>query len=251
MPTQEELVDNIINSLNQLDRNDPATDKLASYCYIPHKKLPEYLEKFKQHLEISKPTQKQLQERGKLLEQIVYLVFCGLKGATSFKSFQSAGPQYDLLVSGNSEKWITVCKILYLEDNIRDIMIEAKAKQSKLPDKDFARLCNIMDLYLTNSGLGIFFTLEGATGFPESNSTTRQKKIGDCRLRQVLYHAKTNKYVIVLDKEDLFILDKNGSLISLLTRKIRDICEMSGLSTVPVEQLKEVDLPQHLKDCEA
>lgn len=250
MPTQEELVDQIIDSLNQLDRDDPATDKLASYFYIPHKKLPEYLEKFKQHLEISNPNQKQLQERGKLLEQIVYLVFCGLKGATSFKSFQSAGPQYDLLVSGNSEKWMTVSKLLYLEDNIRDIIIEAKAKKKKLPDKDFARLCSIMDLYLTNSGLGIFFTLEGATGFPQRDSNSRQRTIGDCRLRQVLYHAKTNKYVIVLDKEDIFSLDQKGSLISLLTRKIRDISEISGLSTTSVEEWQEVDLPKYLRDCD-
>ena len=248
MPTQEELVEIIINSLTQLNPDDSATDKLAFYCYIPHKKLPECLEKFKQHLQISQPTPKQLQERGKFLAPIVYLVFLGLKGATSFQSFQSARPQYDLLVSGDNEKWMTICKLLYLKENRRDIIIEAKAKQSKLADKDFARLCSIMDLQLANSGLGIFCTLEGATGFPERNSTTRQRTIGDCRLRQVLYHANTNQYIIVLNKEDIFSLDKPGSLITLLTRNIRDISEMSGLPPVSVEKLKEVDLPQHLKD---
>lgn len=232
--------------MEQLDPNSKGTEKLASYLYIVHPKLQEYLEKLEQDLQIANPN---LQERGKLLEKIVFLVFKGLKGVTRFKSFQSASSQYDLLVSGDGEKWMTVCKILYLEFDKRDIVIEAKAKQSKVTDQDFARLCNIMELNLTNSSLGIFFTLEGATGFPKENDS-RQRSIRDCRLRQALFHAKTGKYVIVLDKNDIFSLGENGTFIRLLTRKIRDLQELSGIPIVPVESWQEIDLPQHLKELE-
>ncbi len=91
------------------------------------------------------------------------------------------------------------------------------------------------------------FTLEGAAGFPKRNST-RQRAIQDCRLRQVLYHAKTGKYIIVLDKEDILSLGQNGTLMTLLIRKIRDLNELTGLPTVTVKQFQEIDLPQHLKE---
>ena len=112
MANQEEFVNAILSNLEKLDRNDPATDKLASYCYTADKRLPNYLEKFANNLNIKNPSQSQLKKRGNLLEQIVYLVFQGLNGATSFKSFQSAGSQYDLLVTGDNQQWMTVQKAL-------------------------------------------------------------------------------------------------------------------------------------------
>ena len=130
----------------------------------------------------------------------------------------------------------------------RDIVIEAKAKNSKLPDKDFARLCSIMNENYTGAGLGIFFTLKGATGFPDKNSSVRQRKISDCRLRQALFHAKTGKFIVVLDREDILELEKNGTLLQILTRKIRDLRELSGIPTAPIEQFVEIDLPSHLKE---
>lgn len=248
MQSQEQLVEDILHSLERIDRNDPASDKLASYLYTVDKRLPYYLEKFAKLLQLEKPNRSQLQESGKLLEQVVYLAFCGLKGATSFKSFQSAGPQYDLLVSGDNVKWLAVCKMLYLDINRRDIVVEAKAKNSRLPDKDFARLCSIMNLNLTGAGLGVFFTLRGATGFPNRDDLIRKRAIRDCRLRQVLFHAQTQKSIIVLDKEDIFELNKNASLIQILIRKIRDLHELSGLPITPINQFKEMDLPGHLKE---
>lgn len=246
MPSQDELVESIINAMNLLESGDPALNKLASYLYKPDNKLSEYLGNLKIFTEVEKPTLKETQEAGKLLEQIVILVFKGLKGVQSIKSFQSAGPQYDLLISGDDLSWKEVCKTLYLDWEKRDIVIEAKATKALLPDKQFARLCSIMDLNLKGASLGIFITLNGATGFPKLGNS-RQRAVSDCRLRQIIFHAKTNKIIVVLDKDDLFQLTKNGTLIEVLTRKIRDLSELSGLPTTSVEQFQEIDLPEHLK----
>ncbi|MDZ8025819.1 MAG: hypothetical protein RMX35_27865 [Nostoc sp. DcaGUA01] len=246
MQSQDELVESIINAMDSLESGNPALNKLASYLYKVDNKLSDYLDKLKSFTELQTPTRKQTQEAGKLLEQIVVLLFKGLKGVQSIKSFQSAGPQYDLLVSGDDIGWKGVCKTLYIEWENRDIVIEAKATQSPLEDKQFARLCSIMEHNLRGAGLGIFVTLNGASGFPKRDSA-RQRAVSDCRLRQIIFHAKTNKIIVVLDKEDLFELTKNGALIEILTRKIRDVSELSGLTTTPAEQFQEIDLPAHLK----
>lgn len=246
MYSQDQLVQVMIDAMEKLEQGTPGLNKLASYLYQADKALSYYLDELDKYTQVTKPTLEQTQEAGKLLEQIVVLVFKGLKGVQSIKSFQSAGPQYDLLVSGDDVAWLNVCKLLYLNTDKRDIVVEAKATKSPLPDKQFARLCSIMDLNLTGSGLGIFFTLNGATGFPSSGSS-RQRAVSDCRLRQIIFHAKTNKIIVVLDKSDIFELDKNGTLIQILTRKIRDLFELSGLPTTPATEFCEIDLPTHLK----
>ena len=247
MSSQEELVQSVIDALELLNKNDPALDKLASYLYIADRRLSEYLDQLKEFIKLQNPTQSESKRGGELLEQIAFLAFQGLKGATSFKSFQSPGPQYDLLVSGDQPAWLLVCEFLYLKKNQRGIVVEAKATKERLPDKQFARLCSIMELNLASTvGLGVFFTLNGASGFPK-NESSRQRSISDCRLRQVLFHAKTEKFIVVLDKHDIFELGKNGTLIQILVRKIRDLCELSGLPTTPISEPKEIDLPNHLK----
>ncbi|MBG1270179.1 hypothetical protein [Nostoc sp. WHI] len=246
MESNDELVDNMIKAMELLKSGDPALNKLASYLYKADDKLCEYLDKLKIYIELETPKSKQTQEAGKLLEQIVLLLFKGLKGVQSLKSFQSAGRQYDLLVSGDDIDWKVVCKTLYIEWENRNIVIEAKATKAPLEDKQFARLCSIIEHNLRGAGLGIFVTLNGASGFPKRNSI-RQRAVSDCRLRQIVFHARTNKIVVVLEKEDLFELTKNGTLIEVLTRKIRDLSELSGLPTTPVEQFHEIDLPAHLK----
>ncbi|MBD2499779.1 hypothetical protein [Anabaena azotica] len=246
MQSQDDLVELIINAMDSLESGNPALNKLASYLHKADAQLCQYLNELNIYIQSDKPTPKQTQDAGKLLEQIVLLSFKGLKGVQTIKSFQSAGPQYDLLVSGDDLYWKGVCKTLYLDWEQRDIVIEAKATNSPLPDKQFARLCSIMEHNLRGAGLGIFVTLNGASGFPKRGST-RQRAVSDCRLRQIIFHARTNKIVVVLDKEDLSELTKNGSLIEILIRKIRDLSELSGLPTTPAEQFQEIDLPAHLK----
>ena len=246
MLSQDELVESIINAMDLLESGNSALNKLAAYLYKADNQLPEFLDKLQTYTELETPTRPQTQEAGKLLEQIVLLLFKGLKGVQSTKSFQSAGPQYDLLVSGDDISWKGVCKTLYLEWEQRDIVVEAKATREPLPHKQFARLCSIMEHHLRGAGLGIFVTLNGASGFPKRGDS-RKRKASDCRLTQVVFHAKTNKIIVVLDKEDLLELTKNGSLIEVLTRKIRDLSELSGLPTVPTENYQETDLPPHLQ----
>ncbi|WP_235006817.1 hypothetical protein [Calothrix rhizosoleniae] len=53
--------------------------------------------------------------------------------------------------------------------------------------------------------------------------------------------------IVVLDKDDISGLTNNGTLIQILTRKIKDLFELSGLPTTPAEQFQEIDLPEHLK----
>jgi hypothetical protein len=65
--------------------------------------------------------------------------------------------------------------------------------------------------------------------------------------RQIIFHAKTNKIIVVLDKNDILELDKNGTLIQIIIRKIRDLFELSGLPTTSATDFYEIDLPIHLK----
>lgn len=223
--------------------SEECVSRLASPLYIPHPILDEYLSRLNIFLDLPKPTQEEITKAGYLLEEIALICFCGLIGHTSIKSFRSPSAQYDLVISGDTMQWKLITEILYLNFTQRDIVIEVKATTDSLSDSQFARLCSIMSLNLTNAGLGIFFTLNGASGFPKSGEA-RQQKIGNARLRQVIFYASTKKAIVVLDKNDILTLNQNGSLIALLMTKISDLNQLSGLPTAPVEELEDVDLPE-------
>ena len=244
--SQQELVSDILESLKLLDADSPAVEPLLSYLYIANPFLSNLLEQLDVFLNKKRPTEKERQDAGYLLEKIALVAFTSLEGYSDVSSFQSAGPQHDLLITGDTTKWITLCKVLHIETACRSLLLEVKATKNKVDDSQFARLCSIMRENLTETGLGVFFTLKGATGFPKTDTDTRQKKISDARLRQVIFYAHTQKSIVVLDKEDIFALNKNGSLPSILVRKIRDIRDLSGLEIPPVNDLKKIDLPRHL-----
>ena len=252
MSTQkaEKAANLVINLLKAIEDINPEDDRqtsiIASFLYDPDTRISEYLKRLQDYLALSSPTPKQRQEAGTLLEQIAFLAFQSLKGLSSIKSFSSAGPQFDLLISGDSESWLVLYKLLYMKENSRDIVVEAKCTKEKVTDQQFARLCSLMEVSLfRTTGLGIFFTLKGATGFPDREQKNRQRKLSDARLRQALFHARTGKSIIVFDSQDIFELDKPASLIQILTRKIRDIEHLSGLSIETCNPY-EVDLPKHL-----
>jgi hypothetical protein len=253
MQTQDEWVQSVISALEKINPDDSAAENLASYLYVADPRMSGHLDELRSCLadlssnSISKHRKQIIRlKSGKILERISYLAFRGLRGATVFKSFQSAGPQYDLIVSGDNEGWMAVCKVFYMSFSERDILIEAKARNSKVDDQQFARLCSLMEINLRQqSGLGIFFSLAGATGFPEKE--TRQRSLRDAKLRQVLFTEKTGKRIIVLSKKDIFSLGENASLTKIIVRKIRDIGENAGLETLPVS-VEEIDLPAHLQE---
>jgi hypothetical protein len=198
----------------------------------------------------TKPSLAESRKAGHLLEKISVAVFHALKGNTAIKSYQSAGPQYDLLVSGKGSEWDMFFSMLPVNfsPSYKGILIEAKATKDPIPDKQFARLCSILDLNLCNTvGLGIFLTLCGASGFPD-NPEKAQRVASDSRLRQLLFYTKTNKIIVVLDINDIRQLLKKGSLIEILIKKIQDIEELTGFPTTKEEDVKEVRLPKHLKE---
>jgi hypothetical protein len=247
---KESLISTLLDCLYaledyQIDEYEEMT--ISSFLYNPDKIISEYLQDLKDYIKIKIPTDRQRKEAGNLLEKIVAVAFCGLKGLTSIKSFHSAGPQYDLLVSGDRKQWFLLYRLFYMKENQRDIVVEAKCTEAKVNDQQFARLCSLMEINLpSTTGLGIFFTLNGASGFPKRGQESRQQKLGDARLRQALFHARTGKTIIVLDAQDIFELDKPASLIQILAGKIRDVEQLSGLAIEPCSDLIAVDLPSHL-----
>jgi hypothetical protein len=236
------------------ESHDSLSD-LAIYLYDPDERLNYYLKKLKEYAQISNLPQKNRPNNfntlaGNLLEQISYLCFSSLRGVSSIKSLQSPGPQYDLLVSGNDTFWKCLCDQLYIEYTKRDFIIECKATKNKVGDQQFSRMCSLLQLNkFDTSQLGIFFTLQGASGFPEENQK-RLRSLRDAKLRQVMFNISTSKRIIVLDKNDLLSLGNPGSLVKIMVSKIQDIMECSGKYTRANELLNnpiEKDLPKHLK----
>ena len=244
VPTQQELVETIIKSLDLLDRADPSTDHLFSYLYQPHPLLGDLILKLESYAKIDRPSKSEREDAGRLMEQVAGASFSQLNGVSALKSYQSAAAQYDLLVSGDTLPWSILTKKLYMNDNRRDILVEAKARASKLTDKEFSRVIGILETHLTIVGLGVFFTLHGATGFPKSESPKRS--LGACQLRQVLYYAKTDKAIIVFNLHDISSLNRAGALPKLIARKVRALSELSGHPFDPSPPPTEVMLPPHI-----
>ena len=118
--------------------------------YTPNKKLNNFLNELKHYIENLQIVRKQRNPSstkfniGKLMEQIAYLCFKSLKGVTNIASYQSAGPQIDLLVTGDIHIGY-LANLLYMESNCRGILLEAKGTDKKVGDKEFARLCCLLD----------------------------------------------------------------------------------------------------------
>jgi hypothetical protein len=251
--SSREAYEMITSGLKFLKKDSPESDELINWLYNPDPQVALCLEELKSFLSIKKPTEKERQEAGYLLEKILVLSFRGLAGYSEIKNYQSSNHQYDLLISGDDSEWDIICDRLNLRGNqqnqsYRGILVEAKAIGETVSASQFSRLCSIMSLEMCNSvGLGVFFTLNGAAGFPKRGDS-RMVCVRYARLCQVLFHAKTGKNLVVLDKDDIFELNESGALIKILIRKIKELEEMSGLPTTSIHEPKDVDLPKYLKD---
>jgi hypothetical protein len=248
-----EACEMILEGLKYLRQGSVESDELINWLYTPDSRIFNYLEKLRSFLALENPTKKERSDAGYLLEKILLLAFKGLAGSPDIKNCQSASHQYDLLISGDNQAWEILCTQLYLSNtqplqNHRGIIAEAKATEGVVSVAQFSRLCSIMTLDLCNTvGLGVFFSLEGASGFPKRGDT-RVLCMKYARFTQAIFHAKTGKNIVVLDKEDILELDKNGALIRLLTRKIRELEENTGLATASVSEPTICDLPGYLRD---
>lgn len=219
-----------------------------AYYYKPDpvlvRNLINEIEEFHQK---KRPTQKDKQLAGYKLEELSLAVFHGLKGWDSIKSYQSPTAQYDLIMSGNGLHWKSVLDLLPLDlpSHSSSIVVEAKATKTKVSDAQFSRLCCLMQQNLNKTSvIGIFLTLNGATGF---SGNMRLRNIGQCRLRQLIFYAETRKPIVVLDINDIRSLSEPGSLLKILSIKIKEIEEQAGLSFFD-EVVKEVVLPKHLEE---
>lgn len=182
---------------------------------------------------------------GVLLEQVATMAFGGLVGWDVLKSYQSLGPQIDLLINGNDAAWLGLCRFVRMDEHRRGILVEAKAVGKSVGDSIFARLCALSANMETTVSLAVLFTLNGASGFPKEGG--KEASLRHARLRQVLHHSRTRTPVIVFDWDDIVTLKEPGSLPRIIERKIRDIEELSVWRLPKVEH-REVDLPKHLTD---
>ena len=234
--------------------NDPTAMPIRAAFYEPPKCLENYIAKLMtladkaETVGLAKLEQNEI---GNLLESVAYAAFRGLAGASSVTNFTSATAQIDLLVKGDGQLWDLVCGWLFAKSP-GSIVVECKATQEPVSDSQFARLCSLLDTNWAQTGfLGVFFSLKGATGFPEPGDDVAKRKIGQACLRQVIYHAKSDKSVIVFDKKDIAALLKPGMLLDLMIRKIQEIEELRGRDVGPVEILDPKSLPPHLRVVEA
>ncbi|MEN8446322.1 MAG: hypothetical protein ABG776_15075, partial [Cyanobacteria bacterium J06555_13] len=220
-----------------------------AYQYTPNKTVvTEIIQEIEAYIQKTKPSQEESKQAGYKFEELMLAVFHGVQGWSSLKSYQSAGPQYDLLISGEGPLWKTSLSMALpgIREGSSTIVVEAKATKSRVSDQQFARLCSLMETNLPKTcSLGVFFTINGASGFPK-RGTKKQRNVGSSRLRQLLFYAKTGKPIVVFDMDDVRCLTENGSLLRILGRKVRDIEELTGM---PVEQedVQEVILPNNLE----
>lgn len=192
--------------------------------------------------------EKREEDPGHLMEELAFLAVRCVRGVEVLKSFQSFAAQHDLVVTGSSPLWMMLMKYLHLDEKHREIVVEAKNESSAISDAQFSRLCGIVQNKFSNCRLGVFVSRQTASGFPSRDQAgqTRQRTLRDARATQALFRAGTNKFVIVLDHEDILSLTKPGSLPRLLESKIRDVDDVSGIPLEYDENWHEVDLPPHL-----
>lgn len=124
------------SQIRERSLSEKSVEPLLSYLYTPDKRLINFISELDNKIKIANLPPKERPQNfhnliGQFLEKIAYLCFKGLLGVSSIKSFQSAGPQYDFLVTGNNEHWKTLCSLLYLDFNKRDILVEVKATKNK------------------------------------------------------------------------------------------------------------------------
>jgi hypothetical protein len=185
------------------------------------------------------------EDAGNLLEEIAYLLFQCFVGVGNTRSFQSYAPQHDLVVDGDSNAWIVLMQYLHLPSSGRSIIVECKNQEGQISDQQFSRLCSILqNKFEDTAHLGVFISRTPATGFPKRGST--QRALRDSRATQTLFHAKTRKYVVVVDHEDLVNINKGISFAKILESKIREVEASTGINLEFNEEWKEILLPPHL-----
>lgn len=188
---------------------------------------------------------------GELLEEIGFLLFKTIVGVGNIRSFQSYAPQHDLVVEGVSHNWRLLMQYLHLPESGRTIVVECKNQTNKVTDQQFSRLCGILqNKFADTAHLGVFISRTPATGFAHAENIS-SRSLRDARATQALFHAKTGKYVIVVDHRNLEQIKQGMPFVRILEAKIREVEASSGLDLTFTENWKEVLLPKHLRQYES
>jgi hypothetical protein len=189
---------------------------------------------------------KRIEKPGELLEEIAFLLFKSLHGVQNVRSYTSFAAQHDLVVDGSSQIWLSLMSYLHLPEEGRSIVVECKNEKTKITDQQFSRLCGILqNKFETTAHLGVFISRQKATGFPEGSK--KKKTLSESRATQVIFHAKTKKFVIVVDEEDLKKIADGFSFPKLLEAKIREVEASYGTEISFNDTWEETILPNHLK----
>lgn len=246
--TAEEYLATALSAMDRLDAADVGSQRaLASAVYAPTSGLSERIEKMQRFLQKKKPTNRERQQAGYLMEEIAVVAFGALRGTTLLKSYSSPAGQIDLQIGGDGAQWVATFKWLAFSTDALDIVVEAKAQKEKVSAAIFSRLCALLSLKVRTAGLGIFLTLNGATGFPR-RAGKRVKGFADARFWQALFYARERKPVIVFDWQDVRSLGDPGSLPILIREKVREVENMTGVAaSANVADVAEVSLPSYLE----
>lgn len=217
---------------------------LNEYLYDPGEKLIAKIGDYKK-LKGTLETE----DAGKLMEQIATLAFTSLKGWSNVKNYRSYDAQHDLVIWGDSEDWYFLMIHLRLPLSGRVILVEAKNQKSSISNDQFLRLCSLIQNKFENTcHLGLFLSSTNISGLKKKASQKNQRGITlkDAHATQILFHARTKKYIIVLDENDILNLTKKGSLPRILQEKIVEI-EAASLLQIEANQEGEIiDLPPYL-----
>lgn len=250
MPSPEEAEQMLFIALNTLspervEQLVPAAVhgwRSYDYLYLPDAVLKEKIVELNQRNKRWSTTAK-----GRLMEEIALLTLKSLKGWSSIKSYQSFAAQLDLVVTGDDPDWKALISLLRLPWEQRTMVVEAKYLRGKVEDHQFSRLCSVLHTsFGAQASLGIFFTIHGATGFPKDDETLRS--LHDAQATQILFHARTNKYVVVFDEIDIQRLGEPGAFPRLLEQKIRAVEAWTGRTDrLPKSNAVEWHLPPHLE----
>ncbi len=220
---------------------------LVEFLYTPDPRLTAKLAKLRGVLvgpyTTTKARRAAKQEAGYIMEEVAFLAFRGISGAGAPECWRNPGFQIDLLVSSTDELYTCALQtVLNRDDRPFGILVECKATEGRVDEATFSRLCCIFEQNLSAVvGLGVFFTLKGATGWKAG------KVVSEARLRQVVHAARTGRPVVVLDEEDVFQLDKPGALLRILQMRVKEVFTMVTSEVDPVAgYAKQSGLPARL-----
>lgn len=246
--SKEEIQNLLVEALSGLQELGERTREeiLESSCWadLTTRELPELQARLKDYFLWCSGQNEE--NAGELLEEIAYLLFQSLIGVGNVRSFQSYAPQHDLVVDGESAAWVLLMNYLHLPISGRTIVIECKNQEKPVSDQQFSRLCSIIqNKFQDTAHLGVFISHTPATGFPVKGGN-KKRALSDSRATQVLFHAKTNKYVVVIDHDDLVNISNGINFIKIIEAKIREVESSAGINLEFNEELKEISLPSHL-----